>query len=154
VVAAIEGPCAGAALELAVACDVRVAGSESFFLLPSARLGLLYRPDGTAALTAELGRQTTARLMLLGDRIPAEEALAAGIVTRIVAAGEACDAAVALAALGAEGEPEALRLTKQLIGECSVGTPVGADWNVRREGLLESDSRRDAVARAKEKLAG
>jgi enoyl-CoA hydratase/carnithine racemase len=153
VVAAIEGPCAGAAVELAVACDVRVAGLGSFFLLPSARLGLLYRPDGAARLTAELGRQTVARLMMLGDRIPADEATAAGLVTKVVATGEALDTAVALATRGADGQREAVRLTKELIEEASAGMPVAADWEVRRQELLESESRRDAVASAKERLA-
>jgi Asp-tRNA(Asn)/Glu-tRNA(Gln) amidotransferase A subunit family amidase/enoyl-CoA hydratase/carnithine racemase len=152
-VAAIEGPCAGAAVELAVACDVRVAGSGSFFLLPAARLGLLYRPDGVARLTAELGRQAVARLLVLGDRIPADEALGAGIVSRVVDAGGALEAAVDLAARGAEGQPDAVRLTKELIGEAAAGHPVGADWELRRQEVLESDSRREAVARAKERLA-
>jgi enoyl-CoA hydratase/carnithine racemase len=153
VVAAVEGPCAGAAVELAVACDVRVAGSTAFFLLPAARLGLLYRPDGVARLTAELGRQTVSRLLMLGDRIAAKEALTAGIVTTVVGAGEALDAAVVLAARAADGESEAVRLTKELIAEASTGVPLRSDWEVQRRELLESDSRREAVARAKAQLA-
>jgi Asp-tRNA(Asn)/Glu-tRNA(Gln) amidotransferase A subunit family amidase/enoyl-CoA hydratase/carnithine racemase len=153
IIAAVEGPCAGAAVELVVACDVRVAGSGSFFLLPAARLGLLYRPDGIASLTAELGRQTVARLMILGDRISAEEALGAGIVTSVVAAGTALDTALALAEGGAGGTREAVRMTKQLIAEASAGAPVREEWELRRLELLESASRRAAVAHAKEQLA-
>jgi Asp-tRNA(Asn)/Glu-tRNA(Gln) amidotransferase A subunit family amidase/enoyl-CoA hydratase/carnithine racemase len=152
VIAAIEGPCAGAAVELIAACDVRVAGAGSFFLLPAARLGLLYRPDGTARLTAELGRQVVSRLLMLGDRIPAEEAVSAGIVTKVVAAGHALGAAIAMAEGSAAGEREAVRLTKQLIAESSVGAPVREEWALRRQELLESESRRVAVARAKERL--
>lgn len=152
VVAAVEGPCAGAAVELVAACDVRVAGSGAFFVVPAARLGLLYRPGGTARLTAELGRQVVARLLMLGDRIPAEEAVGAGIVTKVVATGHALDAAVALAERGADGEREAVRLTKQLIAEASAGGPVRDEWELCRQELLESDSRHAAVAKAKEQL--
>jgi enoyl-CoA hydratase/carnithine racemase len=155
VIAAIEGPCAGAAVELAVACDVRVAGSGAgaFFLLPAAKLGLLYRPEATARLTAELGRQTVSRLLLLGERIPADDAVSAGIVARVVPAGEALGAALALAERAAAGERKAVQLTKHLIAESSAAAPPGEAWELRRRELLESDARRDAVTRAKEELA-
>ena len=45
-IAAIEGPCLGAGVELAAACDVRVAGEGAYFMIPATRLGILYRPDG------------------------------------------------------------------------------------------------------------
>jgi Asp-tRNA(Asn)/Glu-tRNA(Gln) amidotransferase A subunit family amidase/enoyl-CoA hydratase/carnithine racemase len=153
VIAAVEGPCAGAAVELAVACDIRVAGSTSFFLLPATRLGLLYRPEGIARLTAELGRQAAARLLLAGDRLPADEALAAGIVTKVVQAGSALDAAVALGERSAAGTPDAVRLTKQVIAEASAAASLRRDWELHRQELLESESRRAAVAEAKEQLA-
>jgi enoyl-CoA hydratase len=153
VIAAIEGACAGAAVELIAACDIRVAGGGSFFFLPATKLGLLYRPDGIARLTVELGRQAVARLLLAGDRIPAEEALGAGLVSKVVDAGTALEAAVALAERSAAGTPEAVRLTKQVIGEASAGAPLRGDWELRRRELLESESRRAAVAEAKERLA-
>lgn len=152
VIAAVEGPCAGAAVELVAACDARVAGAGSFFVLPAVSLGLLYRPDGVARLTAELGRQAVARLLLLGDRIAAEEAVNAGLVTKVVAAGRALDEAVALGKRSAAGEREAVRLTKQLIAEASAGVPLRDEWEVRRRELLASDARRAAVAKVKEHL--
>jgi len=152
VIAAVEGPCAGAAVELVAACDARVAGAGSFFVLPAVSLGLLYRPDGVARLTAELGRQAVARLLVLGDRIAAEEAVNAGLVTKVVAAGRALDEAVALGKRSAAGEREAVRLTKQLIAEASAGVPLRDEWEVRRRELLASDARRAAVAKVKEHL--
>lgn len=152
VLAAIEGPCIGSAVELAVACDVRVAGSDSYFQVPASRLGLLYRPEGTARLVAELGRQTTARLLVCGDCIPAAEALTAGIVVKLSSAGEALDTALALAARAADGQPEAVRLNKRLITELTDGWAPPRGWESRRARQLSSDARRKAVAKAKQRI--
>jgi Asp-tRNA(Asn)/Glu-tRNA(Gln) amidotransferase A subunit family amidase/enoyl-CoA hydratase/carnithine racemase len=105
-VAAIEGPCVGAAVEIAMACDVRIAGAGTYFYLPAAQLGLLYRPEAVATMTEEFGRQTAARLLIFGDRISADEAANAGMVAKVVVSGQALGAAVALAAHAAEPAAE------------------------------------------------
>lgn len=153
VIAAVEGPCAGAAVELVAACDARVAGQGAFFVVPATSLGLLYRPAGIARLTAELGRQVVARLLVLGDRIAADEAVDAGLVTKVVAEGRALEEAVALGERSAAGQREAVRLTKLLIAEASVGVPLHDEWELRRQELLASDARRTAVEKARERLS-
>ena len=152
VIAAVEGPCVGAAVELVAACDVRAVGAGAFFMVPATSLGLLYRPAGIARLTAELGRQSIARLLVLGDRIAADEAVGAGLVTKVVAAGCALEEAVELGERSAAGQREAVRLTKLLIAEASVGVPVQGEWELRRQELLASDARRTAVVKARERL--
>jgi aspartyl-tRNA(Asn)/glutamyl-tRNA(Gln) amidotransferase subunit A len=152
VLAAVEGPCIGAAVELVVACDLRVAGVGSYFQLPAAKLGLLYRLEGTSRLAAELGRQVVARMLVCGDRIPAEEALPAGIVTKVSPAGAALDAALALATTAAQGEPEATGLNKRLIAELTSSAPASADWEAVRLKQLGSEARRNAVASVKQRV--
>jgi enoyl-CoA hydratase/carnithine racemase len=149
VIAAIEGPCLGAAVEIALACDVRIAGAGAFFALPAARLGVLYRPDGIAAVVAELGRQTASRLLVLGERIPAADAVAAGIVAHVVEEGAAADRARALLD-GIESAPrEAVRATKDLIAALTSTRATFPEWEERRRALLVSPERASALAGAR-----
>lgn len=101
VVAAIEGACVGGGLELAVTCDVRIAGAGATFGIPAARLGVTYPEGGMALLRRRLPHETLSRLFLLAETIPAAEAVAAGIVARVVPAGGAVQAAIDLASSAA-----------------------------------------------------
>jgi len=96
-VAAIEGPCIGGGLEVAMACDARIASRSAVFGIPAARLGVAYPEEGLALLRRRLPHQTLARLFLLDERIGADEAMAAGICARVV------DGSVVDAALGVLG---------------------------------------------------
>ena len=153
VIAAIEGPCFGAALDIAVACDVRFAGNGAIFGIPAVRLGLLYRPDGIADIVATLGRETASRLLILGERIRAEEAMEARMVSRVVNRGESLKAALALAEASVGSPIEAQRATKQLINEVAHrrGSDLGR-WEEIRTELLRSDLRRQLLADAKARL--
>jgi Asp-tRNA(Asn)/Glu-tRNA(Gln) amidotransferase A subunit family amidase/enoyl-CoA hydratase/carnithine racemase len=148
VVAAIEGPCMGAAVEIAAACDVRIAGAGASFALPAARLGVLYRPDGIAALVAGFGRQTASRLLVLGERIGAADALAAGIVARVVDAGTAAERARVLVDALDPAPPGAVRATRDLIAALTTTPPSLPEWEERRRALLASPERAGAVATA------
>jgi enoyl-CoA hydratase/carnithine racemase len=99
VVASIRGGCVGGGLQLALACDLRIAASDSFFLMPAARLGLGYPYAGLALYVSVLGRARTADLFMSARRIPAAEALAMGLVNQVVPPAE-LDAAVADYAAG------------------------------------------------------
>jgi enoyl-CoA hydratase/carnithine racemase len=152
VVAAIEGPCVGAAVEVALACDLRIGGETAFFLLPAARLALVYRVDGVVAMCAEVGAQTTARLLVFGDRIPASEAVAAGLLAQVVPAGTAFAAARALAGAAAAAPPDVTRSTIELIRQAGDDDLDRQGWEALRRRLLESETRREAVAQAKREL--
>lgn len=97
VISAIEGACAGGGLEVALACDFRVAGRGAFFALPETKAGLMCDVGGTVRTVRRLGRNRAAELLLTARRVTAEEALEWGLITRLVEAGGALSAARALA---------------------------------------------------------
>lgn len=84
VVAAVNGLAAGIGATIALACDLVIAKSSSYFLLAFANIGLM--PDGGATLLvpAAIGRARAARMALLGERIPAATALDWGLVSHVV----------------------------------------------------------------------
>lgn len=88
VVAAVTGYCLGGGLDLALACHLRLATPEAVFGHPGATLGLLTGWGGTQRLPRLVGRARALELLLSGDSIPAEEALAIGLVQEVVATRE------------------------------------------------------------------
>jgi enoyl-CoA hydratase len=82
-VAAIDGPAFGAACELALACDFRVAGPRTVLSMPPARLGVVYSLRGLDRFRAKSGDSTTRFLFLTGRRIGAAEALRRGLVDSV-----------------------------------------------------------------------
>lgn len=97
VIAAVEGACAGGALEVALTADLRVASSTAFFGLPELQVGLAPDVGGTTRLTRLIGRARATELALTGRRVDAETALSWGLVNRTCGAGEALETAKALA---------------------------------------------------------
>lgn len=112
VIAAIQGHCVGGGLELALACDLRVAGEDALFSMPEVSLGSLPGSGGLQRLPRLVGVGVATDWILTGRRVDAAEALRHGLVTRLVPAGEHRAAAVALAAELAAKSPLALRLAK------------------------------------------
>ncbi|MEM6291083.1 MAG: enoyl-CoA hydratase/isomerase family protein [Myxococcota bacterium] len=84
-VAAINGLTIGAGLELACACDVRIARDDAWFAVPAAKLGVVYHADGLRRLHAVLGPAIVRRMLLLGERVDASALLEAGALTHVVA---------------------------------------------------------------------
>ena len=112
VVAAIQGHCVGGGLELALACDFRVAGGDAMFSLPEVTLGSLPGSGGLQRLPRLVGVGVATDWILTGRRVGAEEAERRGLVTRLVPAGEHLSAARELAAGLAAKSPLSLRLAK------------------------------------------
>jgi len=83
VIAAIHGYCLGGGLELALACDIRVAAKDAVFGLPETGLGLIPGGGGTQRLPRVIGLGRALDLMLSGDRIDASQAHAMGLVSRL-----------------------------------------------------------------------
>ena len=102
VVAAVDGPCIGGGVELALACDVRIGSTTTEFEIPAARLAVAYPEAGLHILRRRLPHQTLARLFLLNERIGPDELVSAGLVARVVEAGRAEAAALELVA-GVDG---------------------------------------------------
>jgi len=101
-VAAVNGPAVGAGFNLALCCDVRIAGESARFDARFARIGLHPGGGHVWLLERELGPQATAAITLFGERVDAARAEELGLVWRRVPDDELLDAAVALAAAGAE----------------------------------------------------
>jgi enoyl-CoA hydratase/carnithine racemase len=144
-VAAIGGIAAGGGLELALACDLRIAGASARLGLPEIRLGLIPGAGGTQRLTRLVGPGRALDLILDGRLIDAETAAALGIVTRAIpddrVDAEALEAAARLAA----ASPVAVRLIKRAVraaaeGEAAEGRRIEAD------GILEAIWTDEALA--------
>jgi enoyl-CoA hydratase/carnithine racemase len=115
VVAAVSGQAHSAGLELALACDVRVAGSGASFAMPETALGVVPRAGGTQRLPRAVGRAHALRLLLTGEPIDAAEALRIGLVSEVVEDAAVRDAARAVAATIASRGPIATRLAKEAV---------------------------------------
>jgi 2-oxoglutaroyl-CoA hydrolase len=115
VIAAIDGFTMGAGLELALACDVRVATRRSEFAFPEVRLGMIPGSGGTQRALRLIGMTRAKLFMMTGQRIPAERAEAWGLITQAVP-DDGLDGAVgALARELGERAPLALRTLKVVL---------------------------------------
>jgi 2-oxoglutaroyl-CoA hydrolase len=115
VIAAIDGYAMGAGLELAVACDFRVASLRSEFAFPEVRLGMIPGSGGTQRALRLIGMTRAKLFMLTGQRVSAETAEAWGLITQAVP-NEKLDEAVGSLALDlAERAPLALRTLKLVL---------------------------------------
>ncbi|HYM71872.1 MAG TPA: enoyl-CoA hydratase [Stellaceae bacterium] len=114
VIARIDGYALGAGLELAAACDFRIASEQAVFGMPEVRIGIPSVVEA-ALLPQLIGHARARRLLLTGENIGAEEALAWGLVDQIVPAAELDRAVDKLAGAILAGGPQAIRLQKALI---------------------------------------
>jgi enoyl-CoA hydratase/carnithine racemase len=83
-VAAVNGPAVGAGLELALACDIRIASDRAVFAMPQMRMGIVPDVGGTSRLARATGEAFAKDMILTSRLVDAEEALRAGIVSRVV----------------------------------------------------------------------
>ncbi len=117
IVAAVQGYCVGAGVEMAIAADVTIAADDAIFFLPQVKLGILPGAGGVSRLVRRIGEPWTARMALLGQRIDAPTALRIGLVTEVVARDDLAARADALATALAEVPPAAVQLTKESINQ-------------------------------------
>lgn len=148
VVCGLNGVAAGVGVPLALACDLVVARRSAFLTLAFTRIGLM--PDGgaTALLAAAVGRARAMRLALLSERIGAEEAHAAGLVSHVVD-DEAYDAALAdVVSRLAAGPPLAYAATKKAVNATTLGDLEGAFARERsgQSVLLRTADAREGMA--------
>jgi enoyl-CoA hydratase/carnithine racemase len=115
VVAAINGPCLGGGLELAVRCDLRVAAEGARLGMPPAKLGLIYGHTGLVRFIDVIGVARTKELFLTGRDLSARRAEAIGLVNEVVADADLAAAAIELASEIAANAPLAARGNKRAI---------------------------------------
>ncbi|MGI0071604.1 MAG: enoyl-CoA hydratase-related protein [Thermoplasmata archaeon] len=125
VIAAVNGLALGGGLELALACDLRIAGESAKFGAPEVTLGLIPAYGGTQRLPRLVGAAKAKELIFTGAMIPAAEALRIGLVNKTVPAGQELRAARDLAHTIAQRSPKAVRAAKRAIVEGLEG-PLGA----------------------------
>ena len=152
VIAAVEGPCIGGALEMALSCDAVVAAESAYFALPATRLGLLYDPRAVEHLRRRLNPAALRWLLLLGERIDARTGAAMGLVARVVREGTAKAEARALAERVTAHSPQAVAATKMLLNEFEEGRARLDEWERVRLDILASTERRERVEQAKARL--
>ncbi|MGE0227297.1 MAG: enoyl-CoA hydratase/isomerase family protein [Dehalococcoidia bacterium] len=114
-VAAVRGPAHSAGLELALACDMRVAASTATFAAPETALGLMPFGGATQRLPRAVGRSQALRLLLSGLEIDAAEAKRIGLLVDVVSEGEEVDSALRLARSIASRAPIATRFVKEAV---------------------------------------
>jgi 2-(1,2-epoxy-1,2-dihydrophenyl)acetyl-CoA isomerase len=122
IVSAVQGAAAGAGLSLALGADIVVAGRSSYLLLAFANIGLVPDAGATWLVAKAAGRMKTLELALLGERLAADEALAAGLVTRVVADDALLDEARMIASRLAAMPTMALGLIRSQVREALDGT--------------------------------
>lgn len=115
VVAAVNGVAAGAGANLALACDFVVAAAEASFIQAFINIGLVPDTGGTYTLPQLVGRARATALLMLGDKLPAPEALAYGLIHAVCPLADLEGAAWGLATRLAAMPTLALGLTKRLI---------------------------------------
>jgi methylglutaconyl-CoA hydratase len=154
VVAALNGAALGGGLELALACDLRVAAAHAVLGLPETSLGIIPAAGGTQRLPRLVGLAKAMELVLLGTRLTAVEALALGIVNRVTAAGESVlEDALAWLAPVLEGSPIAMRAALDAL-RASATLPLTEGLAAERhayEACLVSEDRKEALAAFAEK---
>ena len=114
-IAAINGFAMGGGLEVAMACDIRIAEEQAQLALPEAKVGLLPCAGGTQRLSWLVGEGWAKRIILCGERVDAATAERIGLVEEVVPRGEALDKALGLAEQAGEQSPIAVAFCKRLI---------------------------------------
>jgi enoyl-CoA hydratase/carnithine racemase len=115
VIAAINGLAYGGGLELALACDLRIASDAARFALPEVRIGSLPGSGGTQRLPAVVGATLAAQMILTGEPIDAQRALAAGLVSQLCEPEALLAAALAHARTIARNAPLAVIAAKRAL---------------------------------------
>ena len=135
IIAAIRGYAFGGGLEMALACDIRIAAEDAQLGLTEINLAIIPGGGGTQRLPRLVGRGKGLEMILTGARIEAAEALRIGLIERLAPAGEALKAARELAATLASKAPVALRYAKEAIVK---GLALPLEDGVRLEGDLST----------------
>jgi len=148
-ICAVNGYAMGGGMELALACDVRIASDNAVFALSEVRIGSIPGAGGTQRLPRAIGISNAMLMLLTGDRIDAAEALRVGLVSKVVPRQELLPAALDIARRIAGNAPLSVRAIKRLVYD-GMDMPLPSALNSERYvfGLL-----RDTEDRIEGRLA-
>ncbi len=130
IIAAVRGFALGGGCELAMQCDIIIAGQSAQFGQPEIRVGIMPGAGGTQRLVRAIGKYRAMKFLLTGEMISATEALTAGLASEVVPDGEVLDRALALARKIARMAPQAAAAIKSTV-------LAGADLPLDQALLLE-----------------
>ena len=153
IVAAVRGVALGGGCELAMACDVIIAGDDAKFGQPEIKLGVMPGAGGTQRLTRAIGKARAMDLILTGRTIDAADALVSGLVSRVVPAAETVPAALDVAGLIASMPPVAAMAAKRAVLRAQE-LPLEAGLELERRDfylLFASEDQREGMAAFSEK---
>jgi enoyl-CoA hydratase len=153
IVAAVRGVALGGGCELAMACDLIICGDDARFGQPEIKLGVMPGAGGTQRLTRAIGKARAMDLILTGRTIDAAEALASGLVSRVVPAAETVPAALDVAGLIASMPPVAAMAAKRAVLRAQE-LPLEAGLELERRDfylLFASEDQREGMAAFSEK---
>ena len=142
-IAAVSGYCLGGGCELAMACDLIVASESAQFGQPETGLGIIPGAGGTQRLTRAVGKALAMDVILSGRRLSANEALAAGLVARVVPNEAWLEEAKGLAREIAEKGPVGTRLAKESVDR-AFETTLTAGLEAERRALYLAFASEDA----------
>lgn len=145
-IAVIHGDTFGAGVELAAACDLRLAAPGVRFVLPAARLGVIYHPRGVHLLLRVFGPALARRLLLAADEVSADDVARAGGIAGLYPPAELLAAAVALAGrihLGARHSVQAHRDLLRALERGGLDPAVEAAYALARRAAFSSDEFRE-----------
>ncbi len=132
IIGAINGVAAGAGANIALACDIVVASENASFIQAFSKIGLIPDSAGTFFLPRLIGFQKASALMMLGDKVSAEEALKIGMIYKILPNAFFADEVMEIAQHLAQMPTKALGLTKRLLNQSMTN-------NLNQQLALESD---------------
>lgn len=144
VIAAVEGFALAGGLELALTCDLIIAGEGARFGIPEVGVGLFAGGGALFRLQSRIGVAHTMELALTGQPVDAARGAEIGLVNRVVPAGTAVDAALELAQRIAANAPLAVRASKRVIWN-SIGCTDDEAWRTQEGPLAEVLGSADAV---------
>jgi enoyl-CoA hydratase/carnithine racemase len=136
-IAAVNGGAIGAGCDLACMCDIRICTDKAFFAESFIKVGLIPGDGGAWFLPRVVGMSRAAEMALTGDRVPADQALAYGLVSRVVAEDKLMETARELAGRITVNPGVTLRLTKRLLRDSG---------HARLDTLLEQSANYQAMA--------
>ncbi|NCF19995.1 MAG: enoyl-CoA hydratase [Haliea sp.] len=146
-IAAVNGFAMGGGLEVAMACDIRIAEAQAQMALPEAKVGLLPCAGGTQRLSWLVGEGWAKRMILCGERIKADTAERIGLVEEVVGQGESLERAMALAEQVGEQSPISVAFCKRLV-HTGRDTVIGAGLEGERDlfvDLFSTEDQREGV---------
>jgi enoyl-CoA hydratase len=143
VIAAINGLALGGGLELALACDIRIAAENARMGTPEVKLGIVPGTGGTQRLPRLIGKGMAMEILITGEPVDAQEAFRIGLVNKVVPAGRALSAAEEMANKIIRNAPFAVEMTKDAV-EKGENMPLDAAVEYSHRNSILSNASEDA----------